>query len=106
MRDRVGSLLPRGSDKPTVSTFHSFAVRLLRQYAKRLGFDKRFSILDSSEHLALIREAAVSALVDVQKFKPPFLAERVGRVKELLDDMGRDSLEDFEKIPEDEKPTK
>jgi DNA helicase-2/ATP-dependent DNA helicase PcrA len=80
--------MPAVSEKPAISTFHSFAVRLLRQYAGRLGFDKGFTILDSSEHLALIREAAVSALVDVQKFKPPLLAERVGRVKELLDDEG------------------
>jgi DNA helicase II / ATP-dependent DNA helicase PcrA len=89
MRDRVASLLPNlGDDRPVIRTFHAFAVRVLRRYTKRIGFPGGFAILDASDHLALIRQAAVSARVDVQKYRAHDLAQRVGRVKELLDDEG------------------
>src|SRR3954467_12665063 len=63
MRERVESLLPRRRDGdeagPLVSTFHSFAVRILRQFADRIGWRRDFTILDTDDQLALVREAAV-----------------------------------------------
>ena len=98
MRERVDDLLggpARGGgrrraqddpSKPTVSTFHAFAVRVLRRYADRLGFGRDFTILDSADQTALVREAAVSARVDVQRHQPARLLHVIGRAKERLDD--------------------
>ena len=61
MRDRVKSLVecaPR--DAPTVSTFHSFCVRLLRREGASLGtlrrgFTPLFTIYDDDDQLAVLR---------------------------------------------------
>src|SRR2546421_7563246 len=42
MKQRVEALLP--GKGMWISTFHSFGVRLLRQYADRLGLDRNFTI--------------------------------------------------------------
>ncbi|MGE0707135.1 MAG: ATP-dependent helicase [Planctomycetota bacterium] len=101
MRERVASLLGvrlgargrgrkgAGGDEgrmPLVSTFHAFAVRLLREHAPRLGWPARFQILDPGEQLGLVREASVEARVDLKKHRTPDLAHALGRAKERLDD--------------------
>jgi DNA helicase-2/ATP-dependent DNA helicase PcrA len=62
MRARVASLLSGENltSTPTVSTFHSFCVRLLRRDGEPLaqirpGFTRRFSIYDDEDQLALIK---------------------------------------------------
>ncbi len=61
MRDRVRALTSGiGGDLPTVSTFHSFCVRLLRREGAPLGtlrpgFTTRFNIYDDDDQLAIIK---------------------------------------------------
>lgn len=62
MRNRVISLLgdPPGRSGPTVSTFHSFCVRLLRRdgaplAAVRPGFTTQFNIYDDDDQIALVK---------------------------------------------------
>lgn len=66
MRERVGKLLESEGwavgRLPRVSTFHSFCVRLLRQYGAplkevRKGFATDFSILDDSDQIKLVNDA-------------------------------------------------
>ena len=70
MLERVNQLLPkrRSSDeekptRPTVSTFHSLCVRILRQHIELLGYKKNFVIYDEAEQLGAIKKilASVSA---------------------------------------------
>ena len=70
MLERVNQLLPkrRSADgetpsRPTVSTFHSLCVRILRQHIELLGYKKNFVIYDESEQLGAIKKilANVSA---------------------------------------------
>ncbi len=64
MRERVERQLEAhglaGARPPTVSTFHSFCVRLLRQYGEPLaeirpGFTTRFGICDSADQISLVK---------------------------------------------------
>jgi DNA helicase-2/ATP-dependent DNA helicase PcrA len=70
MRERVSELIgtrPKNSRKrrkpggdagrpePTISTFHSQCLRILRQHAKSLGFPSKFSIYDRSDQESLAR---------------------------------------------------
>src|SRR5882724_3896624 len=61
MRDRVHSLVdPAGQSAPTVATFHSFCVRLLRRDGApladiRRGFTQRFTIYDDDDQLSILR---------------------------------------------------
>ncbi|PAW80934.1 MAG: DNA helicase UvrD [Pedosphaera sp. Tous-C6FEB] len=70
MLERVNQLLPkrRSSNdekpsRPTVSTFHSLCVRILRQHIELLGYKKNFVIYDEAEQLGAIKKilANVSA---------------------------------------------
>src|SRR3984885_1884882 len=61
MRDRVRSLVEGiGGELPTVSTFHSFCVRLLRREGAplatvRQGFTTRFNIYDDDDQIAILK---------------------------------------------------
>ena len=68
MQERVNKLLPkrRKDDKenrPTICTFHSLCVRILRQHIEKLGYKKSFVIYDESEQLAAVKKilSAISA---------------------------------------------
>ena len=62
MQERVRKLLPRrdaeGNDRqrPTICTFHSLCVRILRQHIEKLGYKKNFVIYDEAEQLAAIKK--------------------------------------------------
>ncbi len=57
MKERIHQLM--GTTRfsgPSVSTFHAFASNLLRQEIHHLGYHPKFTIYDTSDTLALIRE--------------------------------------------------
>jgi superfamily I DNA/RNA helicase len=64
MRERVNQLLGRsrateeGSKpaRPTICTFHSLCVRILRQHIERLGYKRNFVIYSESEQLSAIKK--------------------------------------------------
>src|SRR4051812_41073385 len=58
MRERVGSLVGAATAKElTVSTFHSFCVRVLREHAAILGMSPSFTICDDSDQLTAMKGA-------------------------------------------------
>jgi len=61
MRERARALVGgRAAGKLAISTFHSLGVRLLRTHGERLGLKPRFSILDSDDVLAILKDAGGS----------------------------------------------
>ncbi len=63
MQERVTKLIPRQKtedgqkpERPTICTFHSLCVRILRQHIEKLGYKKNFVIYDESEQLAAIKK--------------------------------------------------
>ncbi len=54
MRERIQSLLPR-YDYPTVSTFHSLGVKILRESIQHLGYATNFTIYDEEDSSKLLR---------------------------------------------------
>jgi len=68
MQERVTKLLPKRktedkANRPTICTFHSLCVRILRQHIDKLGYKKNFVIYDESEQLAAVKKilSAISA---------------------------------------------
>jgi len=58
MRERVAGLVGAATAKElTVSTFHSFCVRVLREHAETLGLSPRFTICDDSDQLTAMKGA-------------------------------------------------
>lgn len=54
MRARVDQLLEEG-DHAVMGTFHSTAVRFLRSFADRIGYEPGFSIIDGDDQLRLLK---------------------------------------------------
>ena len=63
MKERVRSLVPKRrlvdedgqAEKPTICTFHSLCVRILRRHITKLGYKKNFVIYDEAEQLGVVR---------------------------------------------------
>jgi DNA helicase-2/ATP-dependent DNA helicase PcrA len=57
MESRVKELTRRKLQNLTVSTFHAFGVRILREEIEGLGYRKNFSIYDEADRLQLIKDS-------------------------------------------------
>ena len=56
MSDRIRDLTQKKLQNLTVSTFHAFGVKILRQDIDKLGYRENFSIYDETDRVALIKE--------------------------------------------------
>ncbi len=79
VEDQIGEL--RGL---TVGTFHSICVRILRREADRLEVSRDFAIFDSSDQLALVKQAMEQARVDEKRIKPKRLQGAISNAKNEL----------------------
>ncbi|HEY2931757.1 MAG TPA: UvrD-helicase domain-containing protein [Acidobacteriota bacterium] len=64
MKERVLQLLAGRGGNPLVSTFHSFAVRVLRRYIDRLGYTRDFTIYDSDDQKSAVKNILKEQQVD------------------------------------------
>ncbi|MDR2537183.1 MAG: UvrD-helicase domain-containing protein, partial [Treponema sp.] len=57
METRVKELTSRKLQSLTVSTFHAFGVKILREEIERLGYRKNFSIYDETDRNQLLKDS-------------------------------------------------
>ena len=84
MRERVRTLLENsnaGTSDPSISTFHSFCVRLLRREAPRLGLPRNFTIYDDDEQLAALKLALTDLGADDSGDTPREILSRISFAK-------------------------
>jgi DNA helicase-2/ATP-dependent DNA helicase PcrA len=87
MRDRVRSLVSTGPEgAPTVATFHSFCVRLLRREgaplaALRPGFTPRFTIYDEDDQIAVLKAVYRSVGLDDKFMQHRAALSRISHAK-------------------------
>ncbi len=89
MRDRVYSLIQQyapvqraGFDaSPTVTTFHSLGVRILREHHQTLGLRRHFIIYDRADSNRAIKKAIESAGYTTKEFEPRKLLSMISRAK-------------------------
>ena len=55
MRERVEELVGDIAKACTISTFHSFGMRLLRMYAKEVGYNSNFTIYDTDDQKKMVK---------------------------------------------------
>ena len=70
MRDRVEQLLGEDCRQIWLSTFHSLCARLLRREAPAIGLSRDFVIYDSSDQLAVVKQAMKSLDIDDKLIQP------------------------------------
>ena len=84
MEDRVKDLTQRKLQNLTVSTFHAFGVRILRQDIDKLGYRENFSIYDETDRTSLIKECGRELnfspdAMDIYKISQLFSNIKTGR---------------------------
>lgn len=89
MRERVESLIKAtpttsraGIDSlPVVTTFHSFGVRVLREFHATLNLPKYFTIYDRSDSVRAVKKAIEDAGYSVKQFEPRRILSMISRAK-------------------------
>ena len=82
MKDRVyGLLTKRRARGITLTTFHSLAVKILRQKIDHLGYLKNFSIYDTNDVLAIIREALKNYRADKENYDRKIIQSKISFLK-------------------------
>lgn len=84
MEDRVKDLTQKKLQNLTVSTFHAFGVRILRQDIDKLGYRENFSIYDETDRTSLIKECGRELnfspdAMDIYKISQLFSNIKTGR---------------------------
>jgi DNA helicase-2/ATP-dependent DNA helicase PcrA len=84
MEGRVKELTGRKLQALTISTFHAFGVRILRDEIETLGYRTNFSIYDESDKISLIKECLRECRVgvdgvDCYALSQLFSAVKIGR---------------------------
>jgi DNA helicase II / ATP-dependent DNA helicase PcrA len=90
MRERVEGLIGEEAQGVWLSTFHALCARLLRREAPKIGLSRDFVIYDSSDQVAVVKQAERELGID-DKFVPPRMAlSRISHAKNRME--GPDSL--------------
>ena len=84
MRDRIQNLLKRRMDMPTIGTFHSVGLRILRREIGALGYSENFSISDSDDQLALVKRIMGELEIDPKRYNPRTMLNKISKLKTAL----------------------
>jgi superfamily I DNA/RNA helicase len=93
MRERVNKLLPNSKlkiknsktdERPTICTFHSLCVRILRQHIEKLGYKRNFVIYDESEQLSAVKKILANISAKGEKTDPGAVLAMLSKFKNLV----------------------
>lgn len=84
MKNRVQKLGRGGTDQVWVATFHATCVRILRRYIDRLGYGTNFTIYDTDDQKALIKNVCKRLNVDTRFYKERTLMSVISSAKDEL----------------------
>jgi DNA helicase-2/ATP-dependent DNA helicase PcrA len=92
MKERVSKVLDRplydfgklDQRWPTICTFHSLCLRVLRHYAGQIGLPANFSIFDTSDQTKLIKDAIKSLDISTTNFTPGSVHGAISNAKNKL----------------------
>jgi DNA helicase II / ATP-dependent DNA helicase PcrA len=84
MRERVDKIVGYGSENIWVSTFHSTCVKILRRFIDHIGYDRSFTIYDTDDQKALMREICKHLQIDTKTYKERSLLSIISSAKDEL----------------------
>ena len=94
MRERVEELVGDIAKACTISTFHSFGMRLLRMYAKEVEYNSNFTIYDTDDQKRIVKAILKGQNISLNGVK---LTERdivsmISKIKEEIKTLGEYSI--------------
>ncbi len=84
MKERVEKLLGPAAEDIWISTFHSMCVRILRRDIDRVGINRNFTILDTTDQLSVIKNILKDRNIDPKKFEPRTILGTISSAKNEL----------------------
>jgi DNA helicase-2/ATP-dependent DNA helicase PcrA len=84
MKERITKLIGKGKSKvemPTIGTFHSIGLRILRKEIYLLGYKPSFTIFDSDDQLALMKRIMGSLEMDTKRYNPRTMLNKISKLK-------------------------
>ncbi len=88
MQERVNKLVPRRrstpgepAERPTLCTFHSLCVRILRRHIDKLGYKPNFTIYDEAEQVGVVRRILAKISQGTDKVKPREVLAVLSRIR-------------------------
>jgi len=86
MKERVQTLLEDQVFTGSVSTFHSFCYKILREDINVIGYNKDFIILDSQDAVAVLKDLNKKLKFDSEVYKPKAILAYISNVKNEVED--------------------
>jgi DNA helicase II / ATP-dependent DNA helicase PcrA len=84
MKERIQNLLGGAAEEIWISTFHSMCVRILRRDIDRIGINRNFSILDTTDQLSVLKTILKEKNIDPKKFDPRAILGTISSAKNEL----------------------
>ena len=85
MKERITSVVGQKlSSRLWMGTFHSIFLRILRAHADLLGFNKTFTIYDTSDSKSLIKSIIKELGLDDKIYKPTTIASIISNAKNAM----------------------
>ncbi|MFC4075589.1 DNA helicase PcrA [Salinithrix halophila] len=84
MKERIHAIVGPEAEEIWISTFHSMCVRLLRRDIDRIGFNRNFTILDTSDQLTVVKQVLKEKNIDPKKFPPRSFLNKISHAKNRL----------------------
>jgi DNA helicase-2/ATP-dependent DNA helicase PcrA len=88
MKERIKKLLKKSghTSEPTVGTFHSTCVRILRKHIHLLDYENNFTIYDTADQQILMKRLMEEMHIDPKQINPKALLNHISNAKnELID---------------------
>lgn len=89
MKERLHNLIEEDIKGMQISTFHSFGLRVIKEYYDFFGLDRTFTIIDESDSISLIKKIIKELNLDEKKYIPRAIKNKISGAKnELLNPEG------------------
>lgn len=92
MKERIQKVFQEHKDKlttttiPTVGTFHSLCVRILRHDGSKIGISPNFQIFDTQDQIDTIKEAYEALGIEQKTIKPKAVLNTISQAKNQMID--------------------
>lgn len=84
MKERIYNLVGDTSKYIWINTFHSMCVRILRQHIDLLGYNKNFTILDTSEQKTIIKNIVKELNLSEDSYQPNNILKIISNSKNSM----------------------
>ena len=84
MKNRIIELVGKKADKMWMGTFHSIFARILRVEAKKIGYEKNFSIYDREDSVSLVNSCLQALNINLDSMNASAVQHKISYLKNQM----------------------